>query len=483
VRRRIGSGGFATVWLAYDEQLDSPVAIKVLADNWTEDHHVRQRFLEEGRFLRKVESPYVVSVYDAGELDDGRPYLVMSYADQGTLADRLEIEGLTPGQALEVIREIGQGLTALHVRNVLHRDVKPANVLFRTVDGSAGPGAAPKVQAMVGDLGLGKALEASSRLTMIAGTPSFVAPEQAQAEHLDSRADQYSLAALTFLLLNGRAPYAHASLQAAAHPGPPPPLSTEARPFPAAVEDVVRRGLAVDREDRWPAVADFVSALEDSLGPSVQAALPEPWLPPDPDLTQPGRRPTIKPEKAPLPSPALPPRSRRGLVVAAVVGVLALVAGFLVGPWLYDRAHPDRTVEDATGTLAVTVPRAWTTSVHTAEWTPPDSDGEQPSLSLGSSSTWQKSGSTASGVFLGVFSSDDMPEQLAGHPECGSRLDPFRDTVKDGASLTQVNQDCPGVVIERVLQVATNQFVWIQVRSADRPTANQVLDSVEISGY
>ena len=97
VRRRIGSGGFATVWLAYDEQLDSPVAIKVLADNWTEDHQIRQRFLEEGRYLRKVESPHVVTVYDAGELDDGRPYLVMSYADQGTLADRLEVEGLTPG--------------------------------------------------------------------------------------------------------------------------------------------------------------------------------------------------------------------------------------------------------------------------------------------------------------------------------------------------------------------------------------------------
>ena len=95
VRRRIGSGGFATVWLAYDEQLDSPVAIKVLAENWTEDAHVRQRFLEEGRYLRKVESPHVVTVYDAGSLDDDRPYLVMSYADQGTLADRLEGEGLT----------------------------------------------------------------------------------------------------------------------------------------------------------------------------------------------------------------------------------------------------------------------------------------------------------------------------------------------------------------------------------------------------
>ena len=134
MRRRIGSGGFATVWLAYDEQLDSPVAVKVLAENWTEDHHVRQRFLEEGRFLRKVESPHVVTVYDAGGLDDGRPYLVMSYADQGTLADRLEIEGLTPTQALEVVRQIGLGLTALHERGVLHRDVKPANVLFRTGD-------------------------------------------------------------------------------------------------------------------------------------------------------------------------------------------------------------------------------------------------------------------------------------------------------------------------------------------------------------
>jgi hypothetical protein len=169
--------------------------------------------------------------------------------------------------------------------------------------------------------------------------------------------------------------------------------------------------------------------------------------------------------------------------VAAVVGVLALVAGFLVGPWLYDRSHPDRTVEDTTGSLAVTVPRAWTSSVHTSEWTPPDSTGEQPSLSVGSTSAWQRSGSTASGVFLGIFSADDMPEELAGHPECGSALDPVRDTVKDGASLTQVNQDCPGVLIERVLQVATNQFVWIQVRASDRSTATKVLDSVSIGGY
>src|SRR5689334_25270975 len=138
VRRRIGSGGFATVWLAYDEQLDSPVAVKVLADNWTEDHQIRQRFVEEGRYLRKVESPHVVNVYDAGELDDGRPYLVMSYADQGTLADRLDTGGLPREEALEVIRQVGLGLTALHQRAVVHRDIKPANVLFRTVEGPEG---------------------------------------------------------------------------------------------------------------------------------------------------------------------------------------------------------------------------------------------------------------------------------------------------------------------------------------------------------
>jgi eukaryotic-like serine/threonine-protein kinase len=263
VRRRIGSGGFATVWLAYDEQLDSPVAIKVLAENWTEDGHVRQRFLEEGRYLRKVESPHVVTVYDAGSLEDDRPYLVMSYADQGTLADRLEGEGLTVTQACEVVRQVGEGLHALHRRGVLHRDIKPANVLFRTVDPEH---EGTVVRAMVGDLGLGKALDVSSRLTMIAGTPSFVAPEQAQGEHLDARADQYSLAALTYLLLAGRPPYAHSTLAAAASPAPAAPLSTPERRFPPEVEAVVMRGLARDRNDRWPDVLTYVAELRNALG-------------------------------------------------------------------------------------------------------------------------------------------------------------------------------------------------------------------------
>src|SRR5207249_2169180 len=116
--------------------------------------------VEEGRCRRKVDSPRVVSVHDAGELEDERPYLVMTYADQGTLADRLEHGPLDPRHAVEVIRQVGLGLDALHRRHVLHRDVKPANILFRSGDDDV-------VRALLGDLGLGKSLDMSSRLTMI----------------------------------------------------------------------------------------------------------------------------------------------------------------------------------------------------------------------------------------------------------------------------------------------------------------------------
>ncbi|WP_297621051.1 serine/threonine-protein kinase, partial [Nocardioides sp.] len=294
VRRRIGSGAFATVWLAYDEHLDSPVAIKVLADNWTGDLHIRQRFLEEGRFLRKVESPHVVTVYDAGELADDRPYLVMAYADQGTLADRLELAPLEPGQALTVITQVGRGLAALHDRGVLHRDVKPANVLFRTVESARGS----QVVAMVGDLGLGKAMDMSSRLTMVGGTPTYVAPEQALGEGLDPRADQFSLAALSYYLLAGHQPYHHTSLGAAEDPAPPPPMEID---NPEA-EAVVLRALSKDREDRYDDIESFTAALVDAMGGEVDEA-PQAWIPPDPDLTQAAPRPELTDLAGDLPPP------------------------------------------------------------------------------------------------------------------------------------------------------------------------------------
>jgi eukaryotic-like serine/threonine-protein kinase len=481
VRRRIGSGGFATVWLAYDEQLDSPVAVKVLADNWTEDHQIRQRFVEEGRYLRKVESPHVVNVYDAGELDDGRPYLVMSYADQGTLADRLEDGGLTLAQAMEVVRQVGAGLQALHDRDILHRDVKPANVLFRSVDGPAGH----TVRAMLGDLGLGKALDMSSRLTMIAGTPTFIAPEQAAAESPDSRADQYSLAALAYLLLTGRPPFARASLADAMNPADLPPTSTPDRPFPPEVDEVLRRGLAREREDRYPTVTDFVRALDRAVGPVATGPASQPWLDRDVELTQPGPRPTLRPQQDELPEPTLPRRRGRRLALLAVVGLLALAVGGGAGYAAQQRLRPtERSVSDSTGTLTVTVPSDWDEADSLDGWTPPETDSQMPALSVGTSTSWATEGQNAEGVFLGLLSSTELPDAVPQHPECGSAGRTVDDTRNGDASKTVVYSACPGetVLVERVVQVSTNTLLWVQIRSDDLATANHVLDSVETHG-
>jgi serine/threonine protein kinase len=474
VRRRIGSGGFATVWLAYDEQLDSPVAIKVLAENWTEDAHVRQRFLEEGRYLRKVESPHVVTVYDAGSLDDDRPYLVMSYADQGTLADRLEGEGLTVAQACEVVRQIGDGLHALHQRGVLHRDIKPANVLFRTVDPEH---EGTLVRAMVGDLGLGKALDVSSRLTMIAGTPSYVAPEQAQGEHLDARADQFSLAALAFLLLSGRPAYAHSSLSAAAAPPPPPPLATEERPFPKKVEAVVRRGLAPDREERYPDVPAFVSALGEALGESGMGSLPARWLPVDPELTQPGNRPSLVPTPDELPAPVAPKRSRRW--PAAVLALVLLAAGGLGGFGWWHGAHDTKTFTDDKNVLKVTVPASWGKDVSLAGWIPPGSSDGEPAISAGDRKDWQQKGE---GVFVGIFPGDKIPATLPQHPACGSADKPDPHSYQSDLASTVITHGCGGVVLERVVQISQTDLLWVQVRSTDLASAKRVAQSVGIQG-
>jgi hypothetical protein len=328
----------------------------------------------------------------------------------------------------------------------------------------------------------------SSRLTMVAGTPSYVAPEQARAEAPDARADQYSLAALAFMLLAGRPPYSPLSLLEAGHPGPLPSVSSADRPFPAEVDAVLHRGLAHDREERYPSVTEFMTELEAALGPAIEgSAVTEAWLPVDPDLTQPGPRPTSGPGGDPPPvSTQRPPRLRgRTVLVAPVIGLLGLGLG-VAGGYAARQAlddPPDPTFTDASGALSVTVPKAWD-AVADGGWQPPNAESPATfaALSVGATSDWSQD-SEPHGVFVAMLPGEELPEQTPQHPECDNADGVVESTVDGRPSSTTYYSDCPGgVTAERVAQVAGNRLLWVQVRCVDRATATAVLESVVTRG-
>ena len=265
---RIGGGAFASVWRARDDALDSDVAIKVLSENWLDSADVRARFLAEARLLRRAESDRVVRVHDLGELDDGRPYLVMTYADKGTLDQRLADGRFSWRVATDVAVEIGKGLAVLHAAGVLHRDIKPSNILYRSTPGGG-------EQVLLGDLGLGKLLAEASMLTLAGGTPAYMAPEQARpGAPVSVRTDIYGLASLLYRALTGRTTHDSSTLEAVADPGrgsvrAPSALVAD---IPPALDAVVLRALEVEPERRHPDVKAFISELRDVLGDRVPAA-------------------------------------------------------------------------------------------------------------------------------------------------------------------------------------------------------------------
>ena len=253
---RIGAGGFATVWLYRDIELDSDVAVKALADNWAQRSDVRERFLEEARILRRADSEHVVRVYDVGESDQ-TPYFVMAYADLGTVATVLERTPVPPvEETMDLLEQAAAGLAALHASGVIHRDIKPENLLLRS-NGDSGR------RLLVADLGMAKAMLHASGLTQVVGTPAYMAPEQAHGIGLSPHADTYALAAVAYRLLTGQTvrPGGLADVIAATPPVPPSTIAD----LPRAVDTVLLRGLAAEPADRWPDVTSFVTALRAAL--------------------------------------------------------------------------------------------------------------------------------------------------------------------------------------------------------------------------
>jgi serine/threonine-protein kinase len=254
----------STVYLALDEVLDRPVAVKVLHREISEEADQLERFRREARSAARLSHPNLVGVIDAGE-DDGRPYIVFEYIDGRTLKRRIQDEGPLPvDEAVAYAIEIGRGLTAAHARKLVHRDVKPQNVLID-----------PDGRAKVTDFGIARSLE-SKGLTAtgrVLGTTDYVSPEQAMGEDVDERSDVYSLGVVLYEMLTGDVPF-EAETQvgvAMKHVNEPMPDAQAKRPeVSAVVASVVDRATTKDPRDRYNSVAEMVRDLEQTL--EVEAA-------------------------------------------------------------------------------------------------------------------------------------------------------------------------------------------------------------------
>jgi serine/threonine-protein kinase len=259
VERTLGRGGMAIVFLAHDGELDRPVALKVLADNLAGDAAVRHRFLREARLAARISHPNVVTVYDAGD-EAERPFIVMEYVDGETLADRLARGRLAAADAVDVAVQLCAALEHAHRAGLVHRDVKPQNVLLRA-DGVA----------KLADFGIARAAE-QTRLTeagTLLGTASYLAPELAAGGEASPASDLYSLGVLLYESLTGRLPHEVHSLDELGrkHRDELVVSVRELEPtVPAPVEDAVMRCLARKPEYRPGSAAELASELTATTG-------------------------------------------------------------------------------------------------------------------------------------------------------------------------------------------------------------------------
>ena len=241
----VGRGGMGVVYRAHDVALERSVALKLLSPSLAEDRDFRERFLVESRLAAALEHPNVVPVHDAGEAD-GQLYLAMRYVEGTDLKQLLQEEGpLEPARAIAICAQVAEALDAAHARGLVHRDVKPSNVLLDD-----------EGHAYLADFGLTRRLSEQApgfEAGLSLGTPSYVAPEQIEGKQVDGKADQYSLACLLHECLTGEPPFPRPSEAATlfAH-------LEEAPLAPTGLEDVIPRAMAKDPADRYESCRAFV---------------------------------------------------------------------------------------------------------------------------------------------------------------------------------------------------------------------------------
>jgi serine/threonine protein kinase len=264
LEEQIGSGGMSTVYRAFDETLERWVAIKLMHRELSEDSAQLERFRREARAVARLSHPHIVTVIDAGE-DDGHPFIVFEFVDGETLKSRIRrLERLPVGEAVAYAIEIGRALACAHSERLVHRDVKPQNVLID-----------PEGRAKVTDFGIARSLEAEGLTATgrVLGTTDYVSPEQALGESVTPQSDLYSLGICLFEMLTGAVPYKAESQVAVAmkHVREPMPDVQALRPeISAALAAVVERSTAKETRNRYETAEEMVDELEQAL--AIEAA-------------------------------------------------------------------------------------------------------------------------------------------------------------------------------------------------------------------
>ena len=370
----IGRGGMGIVYRAYHPMLDRWAAIKLLPP-FQNGGEARERFEREARAVAKLRHRHILTVFEFGEYA-GQPYMVVEYMPNGSLADRMPSTPLTPGEALTLLRPLGDALDYAHGQGILHRDVKPANVFLDA-----------EVQPVLADFGLAKMVSEQSLTTsgMVSGTPTHISPEQVSGQPLTGATDLYSLGVIAFQLLTARLPFTADGFMEVlyAHVHTPPPAPSSINPaLNQAVDHAVLRALAKNPAARWPSARALTGALEAAIvgrqdtrqtRPAVEAAVidatpagaatvvAQPIPPAVPAAAAAAGAPaaaeptaTRAAPAAPSPGPAVPARPPRSglLLLAGLVLLIALVVGLVGATRLAAGTRPSAGVTPGSATSA-----------------------------------------------------------------------------------------------------------------------------------
>ncbi len=312
IQGMIGRGGMANVYKAFQPALERVVALKVMRAALTEDPEFVERFRREARAVARLEHPNIVQIYDFDEID-GHSVLAMQFLDGGTLKERLtEVGGpLPPPEAARIVRGVAEALDHAHSLDIVHRDVKPSNVMLTKLG-----------RVVVTDFGIAKMLGSSTtqytQTGVGVGTPDYMSPEQGQGMPIDRRSDVYALGAVAYEMLTGRVPFTAETPLAVVfkHVRDPLPRPSELNPaIGPAIEAVLDVAMAKKPEDRYAAAGAFAAALEGAVAAPTRATLQ--IVPPTELVVSPATAAAAAPARAALPIP----------LIAAGIGVLVLVGG------------------------------------------------------------------------------------------------------------------------------------------------------------